>query len=45
MPINEADIEEEQAHFANVITTFQQYASYAVRLTFYQPEGFTHHGP
>ena len=33
MPIDEADIEEEQAHFAKVIATFQQYASYAVRTT------------
>ncbi|KAL4248632.1 Carnosine N-methyltransferase [Abortiporus biennis] len=30
MPIDPNDIEEEQIHFANVITTFQQYASYAL---------------
>lgn len=28
---SEADIVEEQKYFANVVTTFQQYASYAVR--------------
>lgn len=30
MPFSDAQIEEEQAHFANVIATFQQYAPYAV---------------
>ncbi|KAK7678716.1 hypothetical protein QCA50_018298 [Cerrena zonata] len=30
MPIDEADVEQEQMHFANVIATFQQYASYAL---------------
>jgi hypothetical protein len=28
--ISEADVAEEQAHFANVIATFQKYAPYAV---------------
>ena len=31
MPFTDAQVEEEQAHFANVISTFQQYAPYAVR--------------
>ncbi|PCH37437.1 N2227-domain-containing protein [Wolfiporia cocos MD-104 SS10] len=30
MPFSQAEIEEEQAHFANVITTFQQYAAYSL---------------
>ena len=30
MPFTQEQIEEEQAHFANVIATFQQYAPYAV---------------
>ncbi|CAL1709816.1 unnamed protein product [Somion occarium] len=30
MPIDKNDIEEEQIHFANVVTTFQQYAAYAL---------------
>ena len=30
MPLNPADVEEEQIAFQNVVTTFQQYAPYAV---------------
>lgn len=30
MSISDSDVQEEQRHFANVIATFQQYASYAV---------------
>ncbi|KAI0372549.1 N2227-domain-containing protein [Pilatotrama ljubarskyi] len=30
MPFTQAEIEEERAHFANVIATFQQYAPYAL---------------
>ncbi|KAI0827350.1 N2227-domain-containing protein [Trametes gibbosa] len=30
MPFNQAEIEEERVHFANVVATFQQYAPYAL---------------
>ncbi|CCM01993.1 uncharacterized protein FIBRA_04067 [Fibroporia radiculosa] len=30
MPFSEAEVEEERAHFANVVSTFQQYAAYSL---------------
>jgi hypothetical protein len=39
MPLSEQDLIEEQIHFSNVVSTFEQYAKYAV----YTFVSFNHH--